>query len=100
MINEYNKRVKNSAVFEPRTLYEGFIGRFDVTFKEVEKKHYPEYFGWSKWLCGGEGFRVLQLINPGTAGFGHGVKMFQRILNALSRSYTQTNKRVLAEIFL
>ena len=39
-----------------------------MTFKEVGKKYYSEYFGWGKWLYNGENFRVLQLIYPSTSG--------------------------------
>lgn len=39
-----------------------------MTFKEVEKKYYSEYFGWGKWQYNGENFMVLQLIYPGTSG--------------------------------
>ena len=62
MINEYNNRVKAGEVFKPNKYYQGFLDDFEVTFKEVEKKHYPEYFGWANWLYKGDNFKVLQLI--------------------------------------
>ena len=68
MINEYNNRVKSGEVFKPNKYYQGFLDDFDVTFKEVEKKHYPEYFGWAKWLYKGDGFKVLQLIYRSISG--------------------------------
>jgi hypothetical protein len=37
-------------------------------FKFVDKKHYPEYFGWAKWLYKKDDFNVLQLIYPSTSG--------------------------------
>ena len=68
IVNEYNSRVKSGELFEPGKLYEGFLGEFEVTFKEVEKKHYSEYFGWGSWLYGNDNFKVLQLIYPSTFG--------------------------------
>lgn len=68
MINEYNNRIKDGEVFEPNKLYEGFLEGFDVTFKEVEKKYYSEYFGWENWLYKSDNFKVLQLIYPNTSG--------------------------------
>ena len=68
MVNEYNSRVKSGEIFEPGKLYAGFLDSFKVTFKEVEKKHYSEYFGWGHWYYKGNDFRVLQLIYPSTSG--------------------------------
>jgi hypothetical protein len=68
MTNEYNNRVKTGEVFKPNKYYQGFLNNFDITFKEVEKKHYSEYVGWAKWLYKGENFKVLQLIYPSTSG--------------------------------
>jgi len=68
IINEYNSRVKSGEVFEPNKFYSDFLDNFDVTFKEVEKTHYREYFGWDIWFYKGEDFKVLQLIYPSTSG--------------------------------
>lgn len=68
IINEYNNRIKAGEVFSPVEFYDGFVGDFDVTFKEVEEKHYQEYFGWASWLYKGNNFKVLQLIYPSTSG--------------------------------
>lgn len=68
IINEYNNRVKAGEVFEQNKYYQDFLEGFEVTFKEVEKKHYPEYFGWGNWLYKGDNFQVLQLIYPDKSG--------------------------------
>jgi hypothetical protein len=68
MINEYNRRIREGERFEPFLSYSGFLDEFEVTFREVEKQHYPEYFGWGSWLYKGDDFRVLQLIYPSTSG--------------------------------
>lgn len=68
IINQYNTRVRAGEKFEPGSFYGGFLEGFVVTFKEVEKKHYREHFGWGFWLYKGDNFRVLQLIYPSTSG--------------------------------
>jgi hypothetical protein len=68
VINEYNNRIRGGETFQPDTFYSGFLEGFDVTFKEVEKKHYREHFGWGIWLYKSTDFRVLQLIYPSTRG--------------------------------
>ena len=68
IINEYNNRIKAGEKFIPGEFYAGFVGNFDVTFKEVEEKHYKEYFGWGRWLYKGNNFKALQLIYPSTSG--------------------------------
>lgn len=68
MISEYNKRIKAGEVFSPGEFYDGFVGDFDVMFKEVEEKHFQEYFGWARWLYKGNNFKVLQIIYPSTTG--------------------------------
>jgi len=45
--------VRAGELFEPNEMYLGFLGDFEVTFKEVEKIHYREYFGWANWFLQG-----------------------------------------------
>lgn len=68
MINEYNSRLRAGESFEPGKYYEGFLEGFEVTFQEVSKEHYKEYFGWGLWLYKGNNFKVLQLVYPSTSG--------------------------------
>ena len=68
MINEYNNRIKNGEIFEARKMYDGFLDDFEITFREVEKKHYKKYFGWANWLYRNDSYKVLQLIYPSTSG--------------------------------
>ena len=67
-INEYNARILNGKKFEVNKFYSGFLEGFDVTFKEVEEKHYDEHFGWGLWYYKDKNFPVLQLIFPTTSG--------------------------------
>jgi len=68
IVNEYNQRVQGGEVFVPGQLYSGFIEGFEVTFEQVERELYPEYFGWDLWLYGGLQFEALQLVYPSTTG--------------------------------
>jgi len=68
LVNEYNHRIRDGEVFEADKLYDDFLEGFQITFKEVNKRHYPDYFGWGTWLYKGDDFRVLHLIWPDTNG--------------------------------
>ena len=68
IINEYNNRIREREVFQTDRTYDGFLDGFEVIFKEVEKKHYREYFGWGLWLYKGDNFKALQLVYPSTSG--------------------------------
>lgn len=68
LINEYNERIKAGETFDSNVFYKDFLENFDVTFKEVELKHYSEYFGWGNWYYKGNDFKALQLIYPSTNG--------------------------------
>lgn len=68
LINEYNYRIKDGETFEVDKFYEEFLDGAKITFKEVEKKHYPNYFGWGHWFYKGDYFKVLHLIWPDTNG--------------------------------
>ena len=68
MINEYNRRVIEGEVFESSKYYDDFLEGIQVTFVEVDKKHYKEYFGWGLWYNNGDNFKMLQLVYPSTSG--------------------------------
>lgn len=68
IINEYNRLVRDGAVFVPNKLYEGFLEGFPVLFSPMLKEHYREYLGWGRWFYQGDNFRVFQLIYPDTTG--------------------------------
>jgi hypothetical protein len=68
IVNEYNRRVRAGESFEPGKRYAGFIEGFEMLALQVERTHYPEYFGWDLWLYKGDGFEVLQLVYPNTSG--------------------------------
>ena len=68
MINEYNNRVKEGEAFLPGEFYEGYLDGFNISFLEVSKEHYKEYFGWGLWYNNGDNFNMLQLVYPSTSG--------------------------------
>lgn len=68
VLNEYNGRVRAGERFQDGQLSSGFLEGFDCCFREVDRVHYREYFGWDIWLYGGETFDVLQLVYPNTSG--------------------------------
>ena len=43
MINEYRQRITKGEVFEPMEFYKDFLEGFDITFVQVDNKHYKEY---------------------------------------------------------
>ena len=68
VINEYNRRINEGETFEPSKYYSDFLEGFEVTFIEVAKEHYKEYFGWGLWYNNGDDFKMLQLVYPSTSG--------------------------------
>jgi hypothetical protein len=89
MINEYRRRIAEGEVFEPMEFYQGFLEGFDITFVEVDKKHYEEYLGWGLWYNKGTNFNMLQLVFPNTSGVwpwnenaSQDFTWFQPLLNA------------------
>lgn len=68
IVNEYCQRSLQGEEFIPGKFYGDFIEGFEVTFVEMDKKHYKEYLGWGLWLYKGENFKTYQLIWPTTNG--------------------------------
>jgi hypothetical protein len=67
-VNEYNRRVRSGEKFRHGQVAGGFLEGFDVLFLKVDRIHYPEYFGWDRWLYKGDNFEVMQLVWPSTKG--------------------------------
>ena len=67
IINEYNNRLNKGETFEPKEYYDDFLEGFKITFIDVNKKHYKEYFGWGSWYYKGDSFKMVQLIYPTTS---------------------------------
>ncbi|MCU7806895.1 MAG: DUF4262 domain-containing protein [Candidatus Thiodiazotropha sp. (ex Semelilucina semeliformis)] len=68
LVNDYSSFVKEGRVFNPGEYYSDFLDGYDVTFIEVAKEHYEEYFGWDIWYYKGKSFPVLQLVFPDKSG--------------------------------
>ncbi len=90
VVNEYNRRVRAGERFRSGQTASGFLEGFDVLILSVDRIHYPEYFGWDRWLYRGNDFDVLQLVWPSTegiwpwqAGAFDGFEKWQPILSVL-----------------
>jgi hypothetical protein len=68
IVNEYNARVRQGERFNAGAFYPDFLEGFDVTFEQVDRRHYREHFGANLRLYDGDGFEVLQLVYPTTSG--------------------------------
>ena len=68
VVNEYNRRVIAGERFPDGATAEGFLQGFPCLLRSVDRRHYQEYFGWNRWLYGGNEFDVLQMIYPSTDG--------------------------------
>ncbi|HEY8942119.1 MAG TPA: DUF4262 domain-containing protein [Cellvibrio sp.] len=58
IINNYRQRLAAGEIFISGVFYSDFIEGFDVTFIEMDKKHYKEYLGWGLWLYSGNNFQL------------------------------------------
>jgi hypothetical protein len=67
-INEYRDIVKTGRRFRHGEQSDDFFKDLAVTFLNVERIHYREYFGWNRWLYRGDNFDVVQMIWPSAEG--------------------------------
>ena len=42
----------------------GILSKLDVALLPVDKRHYTEHLGWSRWFYGGDDFPSVQLVWP------------------------------------
>lgn len=68
MINGARDEIREGATFAHGTYQPGFLEGFDCLMCAVEKDHYPDYVGWSRWYYGGDDFPILQIVWPTTKG--------------------------------
>jgi len=88
IVNDYKDRIKEGEIFETGKYYSDFIEGYDITFLQVSKEYYDEYFGWDIWYYGNKSFPVLQLVFPDKSGIwpwdnkaSEDFKWFQPILS-------------------
>src|SRR5580704_1956101 len=47
--------------------FDNILNAHDIVLLSVDKRHYREYLGWSRWFYGGDSFPCFQLICPDRA---------------------------------
>jgi hypothetical protein len=62
------RRMKEGLILEAGKPYDEFLERFAVHFQPVDKAHYYEHLGWSRWFYGNDDFDCWQMIWPDKAG--------------------------------
>lgn len=68
LVNEYNYRIKDGEVFEAGKFYDEFLNGFQVTFREIDKKHYDDYLCCCQWYYKSDDFKALHMIWPSMEG--------------------------------
>ncbi len=69
LINEYVNRTKDGEVFKADEFYDNFLKDFQITFKDVDKKHYAQYFPQTlAFHDGNNTFKALHFIWPDFSG--------------------------------
>jgi hypothetical protein len=58
---------KAGRQFEKEKRCDNILNAHDIVLLPVDKRHYHEYLGWSRWFYGGNSFPCLQLICPDRA---------------------------------
>jgi hypothetical protein len=53
--------------FENGKRFDNILNTHDIVLLSVDKQHYREYLGWSRWFYGGDLFPCYQLILPDRA---------------------------------
>lgn len=68
LVNEYNYRIKDGERFAADKFYDEFLEGFQVTFKDIDQKHYDDYLCCCQWYYDGDYFRALHMIWPSMEG--------------------------------
>ena len=69
MINWAGDMIREGQRLEIGKRYSGFLEGFEVTFREVDKRHYEEYLGYAIWFYKNSDFPVIQCVWPTTNGY-------------------------------
>jgi hypothetical protein len=64
MINEIGERIRAGSRFDNRDESADVLDGCNVIFRNVERKHYPEYLGYAIWFHQGDRFPALQCVWP------------------------------------
>jgi len=64
VINAIGEQVSKGSRFEHLDEAGEVLEGYNVCFRTVERKHYPEYLGYARWFYQGDDFPVLQCVWP------------------------------------
>jgi hypothetical protein len=68
MINLIGDQVRQGHRFADGEAASGILDGYDVTFRSVARRHYPEHFGYAHWYHKGADFPALQCLWPDRHG--------------------------------
>ena len=68
VINVVGTLIKSGKRFFPGVEYADVLEGNDCVFREMDRHHYYEYLGYSRWFYEGDAFPTLQLLWPDLNG--------------------------------
>jgi hypothetical protein len=68
IITEIGEQVKSGSRFEPWHESSIILEGYAVCFRNVERRHYRDHFGFARWFYQGDEFPVLQCVWPDARG--------------------------------
>jgi hypothetical protein len=68
MINLIGEEVRRGRRFADAEGMPGILEGYDVRFLKVDRRHYPEHFGYARWFYEGDDFPALQCLWPDRRG--------------------------------
>jgi hypothetical protein len=68
VINVIGTNIRAGKRYTAGPAYDDLIERYSCTFRQVPKRHYPEYLGYAQWFYRGDEFPLLQCIWPDREG--------------------------------
>lgn len=67
IITAVGEEVRSGKRFEHLDESGDVLEGYDVAFRAVERRHYPDYFCYARWFYRGDGFPALQCVWPDSA---------------------------------
>jgi hypothetical protein len=64
MINAVGEQIRSGEKFEHLDESGDVLDGYNVAFRTVERRHYPDYLGYARWFYGGDDFPALQCVWP------------------------------------
>jgi hypothetical protein len=64
IINAAGEQIRSGERFEHLDESGDVLDGYNVAFRTVERRHYPDYFGYARWFYQGDDFLALQCVWP------------------------------------